>query len=136
MNHVRLHGRFPGHWPCGPDGDGADTKDTLSSAQLSHFQQLKNQSLFLCAPVASRYSCASYPSLARLIGGGMAAGLLPRIAEQEFRNIPTRRIDLPHNSPVHETLWLIWNPRMIELAPRREKAIATIGKIIRDQLRG
>jgi len=84
--------------------------------------------------ITPRYTCTTFPSLAKLIGSGIASGLLPVIAEREFTNKSVMRIDLSDYSPAHETLWLSWNPRMIELAPRREKAINVIGRIIKEQL--
>lgn len=102
--------------------------DLVDPARRSlHAKTLK---IVLGDEVSPRFACSTLPSVARLVGSGTAAGLLPIHAEHEFSADTVRRFDVPANAPVHETIWLAWNPRMIELAPKLEKMIRSIGAIV------
>lgn len=94
----------------------------------------KTLNFVLGVEVSPRYTCTTLPSVARLVGSGTAAGLLPIQAQGEFAADAVCRHEVPANAPVHESIWLAWNPRMIELAPKLEKIILSIGKIIASRL--
>lgn len=106
--------------------------DLVDPARRSlHANTLK---IVLGDEVSPRFACTTLPSVARLIGSGTAAGLLPIQAEGEFAADTVRRFDVTVNAPVHEIIWLAWNPRMIELAPKMEKIIRSIGVTIASRL--
>ncbi len=85
-------------------------------------------------PLVPTYLCQHMPALARIAQSGAAGALLPVHAAGEFSKTGVQSIRLDHQLPIHETLWLVWNPRIVELIPSIERIINSLKELIEPQL--
>lgn len=85
-------------------------------------------------PVVAKYICGNLPSVARIVRSGGAGAFLPVHAADDFRHDPVKTIELNPSLAIHETIWMVWNPRIIDLIPSIERPIDELGRVISEKL--
>ena len=84
--------------------------------------------------VTPHYVCSTMPTVANLVQSGLAGAVLPVKASREFDAKNIRMIALNADAAVHETIWMVWNPRLVDLIPANEKFIHAMTDIVGAQL--
>jgi DNA-binding transcriptional LysR family regulator len=107
----------------------ADINDT--SRRRTHAKIVE---MLFGIPLAPAYLCHHMPALARIVQSGAAGALLPVHAAGEFGKTGVQSIRLDHQLPIHETLWMTWNPRMVELVPAIERVMRMMKELVAARL--
>ena len=67
-----------------------------------------------------RFECSSQPEIAVIVRNGLAAGILPGLSRREFTGCDVRIVDLGKVAAFNSELYLVWNPRTLDMSARIE----------------
>ncbi len=70
--------------------------------------------------------CSSFTQAARAVAGGVAAAILPEIAEAEFRGATVKKFQFAFLSAYTRQLCIAWNPRREDSQSQLLKAVSVI----------
>ncbi len=75
--------------------------------------------------------CSSFPQVARAVGTGAVAAILPSVAAVELEGLGAKEIKVTGLDSLRREICLAWNPRVLRIRSAVEKASKVLGQVFR-----